>query len=81
MTESHQHMPDVTDPHTNVRARVIKAAEIGRFIGLDSMSELIRKLYLPRNVPRWQQLVRVAVLVVGNMEQCVGVHLAIFSSC
>lgn len=61
--------------HSNVRARVIKAAEVGGFIGLDTMSEVIRSLYLPRNVPHWQQLVRVAVLIVGRVEQWVSFNL------
>ncbi|RPD52505.1 hypothetical protein L227DRAFT_568555 [Lentinus tigrinus ALCF2SS1-6] len=54
---------------SNVRARVIKASEVGRFIGLNAMSDIIRQLYLPRDVRRWQQLVRVAVLTVGQVEE------------
>lgn len=51
--------------------RVIKASEVRRFTAMDDFVEVVRKLYLPHDAPRWQQLVRAAVLVVGTVEEWV----------
>ncbi|RPD52695.1 hypothetical protein L226DRAFT_527485 [Lentinus tigrinus ALCF2SS1-7] len=40
-------------------------------LGINSFVEVIRRLYLPPDVPRWQQLVRAAVLIVGTVEEWV----------
>ncbi|KAI0703524.1 hypothetical protein C8T65DRAFT_696751 [Cerioporus squamosus] len=39
------------------------------YVSVDDFADIIRKLYLPYEVPRWQQLVRAAVLVVGLVEE------------
>ncbi|KAI0689183.1 hypothetical protein C8T65DRAFT_700346 [Cerioporus squamosus] len=46
----------------------ISASEVMPYVSVDDFADIIRKLYLPCDVPRWQQLVRVAVLVVGLIE-------------
>lgn len=49
-----------------------------RFVALDEFVDVIRRLYLPSSVPKWQQLVRVAVLIVGTLEEwvCFVSHLS-----
>ncbi|RPD54701.1 hypothetical protein L226DRAFT_525971 [Lentinus tigrinus ALCF2SS1-7] len=56
---------------TGFTSRIVTAPEIRRFASQDSFAEVIRKLYLPPDVPRWQQLVRAAVLIVGTVEEWV----------
>ena len=41
----------------------ISASDIMRFAVLDDFGDIIKKLCLPPDVPRWQQLVRAAVLL------------------
>ena len=52
-------------------ARLITSSEVIRFAALDDFADVIRKLYLPHDVPKWQQLVRAAVLIVGTVEDWV----------
>ena len=47
----------------------IKASDVRAYASQDDFGDVIRKLYLPPDVPKWQQLVRAAVLVVGIIEQ------------
>ncbi|KAI0718630.1 hypothetical protein C8T65DRAFT_693758 [Cerioporus squamosus] len=47
----------------------IAASEVMAYASLDDFGDIIRRLYLPLNVPKWQQLVRAAVLVVGIVEE------------
>ncbi|KAI0715470.1 hypothetical protein C8T65DRAFT_643795 [Cerioporus squamosus] len=47
----------------------ISASDVKAYASLDDFGDIIRKLYLPPDVPKWQQLVRVAVLVVGVVEE------------
>ena len=49
----------------------IAASDVRAYASLDDFGDIIRKLYLPLDVPKWQQLVRVAVLVVGIVEASV----------
>ena len=56
---------------TGCNARVVAASEIRRFTAQNSVADIIRKLYLPPDVPRWQQVVRSAVLIVGTIEEWV----------
>lgn len=49
----------------------ITASDVAAYATLDDFGDIIRKLYLPPDVPKWQQLVRVAVFVVGMIEESV----------
>ncbi|KAI0745561.1 hypothetical protein C8Q76DRAFT_688613 [Earliella scabrosa] len=61
------HVP--TGPPRHNPTRLISSSEVMRFAALDDFADVIRKLYLPPDVPKWQQLVRAAVLVVGTIEE------------
>ncbi|KAI0694234.1 hypothetical protein C8T65DRAFT_699023 [Cerioporus squamosus] len=47
----------------------ISSFDVMPYVSVDDFADIIRKLYLPYEVPRWQQLVRAAVLVVGLVEE------------
>ncbi|TFK83806.1 hypothetical protein K466DRAFT_602553 [Polyporus arcularius HHB13444] len=47
----------------------ISSSEVMPYVLVDDCADIVRKLYLPYEVPRWQQLVRAAVLVVGIVEE------------
>ncbi|KAI0716934.1 hypothetical protein C8Q76DRAFT_692469 [Earliella scabrosa] len=48
---------------------LVASKDIMRFVALDRFATVIRQLYLPPQVTKWQQLVRAAVLVVGTLEE------------
>lgn len=49
-------------------SKYIPAAAVIPYASLDGFHDVVRKLYLPPDVPKWQQLVRAAVLAVGIIE-------------
>lgn len=51
--------------------RLVTSSDVMRFAMLDGFADVIRKLYLPPDVRKWQQVVRAAVLIVGTIEEWV----------
>ncbi|KAI1787066.1 hypothetical protein LXA43DRAFT_1064647 [Ganoderma leucocontextum] len=44
-------------------------ATVWSFAHSSDFEEIVKELFLPLNVPRWQQVVRAAVLIVGTIER------------
>ncbi|KAI1785861.1 hypothetical protein LXA43DRAFT_1065536 [Ganoderma leucocontextum] len=54
---------------TASHSRHVMASEVWSFAHSSDFEEIVKELFLPLNVPQWQQAVRAAVLIVGTIEK------------